>query len=386
MLWRTLSIRALVMLSCALAPAAAKGNDCAGDSISEFAAKRQNKGVVFGVNYFDSFFRFRDGRRADVRAGLDSLTSSGISVIRVPVFGFWPSEYRSRLSNRQKFRQELLGYLGELEARGIRSILTFSWFQGLYPDLAGEPVTAIANPKSKAWQIAKEDLAMLAEVAGTFKCTLGIEFTNELNLFIDRPVLRARYPQVNLEKGTPRSRTSADRLQHADMMAALRNFSILARQVGWTRSLVTGNSKPRGDAYNARGGGFGRVDTEDEFSQGLMEQSGGSEFDNISVHLYFDEVQEHDFAARSFKTLLNVISTTSLAAQKTLLVGEFGSRDGDLVKQRNEFEMMMQAIGGTRSTILALLWVYDFSYQPELNVTFGNSRSYQLDRLRDFGK
>lgn len=350
------------------APAAARGLS-AGPDGTVLRDGRPYRGI--GMNYFDCFGRtLHDGSNTTYETGLAALAARGIPFARFCATGFWPHDMALYQRNRDEYFRRLDGVVQAAERHGVGLVPSLFWHVSCVPDLVGEPIEEWGNPASRthAWM---QDY--VRELVGRYRGSPAIwawEFGNEHNLAIDLPEGRHR-PMVAPKMGTPAARTARDELRLEHLRVAATEFGRAVRACDPHRLILTGNSFPRPSAWHLQHDRSWTRDSEAQFAEMLARQN-PDPVDTLSVHAYGEEARQR------FAWLVRAAARI----EKPVFLGEFGVKDDGRseAEQRREFSEFLEQIVASRIPVAAL-WVYDYSRQPEWNVTATNVRAWQLDAV-----
>lgn len=334
-----------------------------------------------GVNYFDAFYRtLKDPSDTSYRQGFRELARRGIPFVRFMAGGFWPSEHRLYLTDRDRYFRQMDAVVRAAEEEGIGLIPSLFWNVCTIPDLVGEPVDQWGNPRGKTHEHLRK---YVREVVTRYRKSPALwawEFGNEYGLAADLPNAAEHRPPVVPDLGTPSSRSARDELTRPMIRAAYRAFAQEVRRWDPHRAILNGDAFPRPSAWHQRTELSWKQDTQRQYEQILADDS-PDPMNVISVHLY--EPEEERFGRKcSAEELLKVTLGVSRRLKKPLFVGEFGaSEEKGADEGRQRFERLLKAVIET-GVPLAALWVYDFAGQDKTwNVTASNNRAYQLDAL-----
>lgn len=337
---------------------------------------------AIGVNYFDIFRRLlKNPGNTSVDREFGVLAEHHIPFVRFMATGFWPSELRLYIDNPQRYFHLMDQLIQAAERNHIGLIPDLFWNYGVVPDLMGEAASAWGNPQSKTIDFMRRYVTdMVTRYSGS-SAIWAWEFGNELNLHIDLPISAHQRPMLNPREGTPTFRGMRDDLTLEDARVALREFVSAVRRVDASRPISSGNGLPRPHAFNSSQGHWWNADTRTEFGEALLAQNPDG-IDLVSVHLYPPSNHKYFKGENAdYATLLQEIAQVSGSAGKAVFVGEFGVSERAGGRAPQEFEALLNAIEQSNISFAAL-WVYDFKFQDDTyNVTFTNSRSYQLQAI-----
>ena len=324
----------------------------------------------FGVNYFSAFHRvLLDAGNTSYEAGFKELGSYGIPFARVMFTGFWPSDMKLYMEDKEAYFQRMDAVVESAEDNGIGLIHSLFWYDGAVPDLVGEPRDQWGNPESETHAFMRN---YIREVVTRYKdspAIWGWELGNEYNLGADLPNAAEHRPKIVPHLGTLTSRSERDDLTHEMLHTAFVEFAKEVRKYDPYRIISTGNSIPRASAWHQREENSWIRDSYEQTYEILAGQN-PDPIDVISVHIYKD-VQDRIPQMMEMATKL----------KKPLLIGEFGVPD-DGPEVKAEFTNLLATIERERVP-LAALWVYDMDGQPGYTVTGSNARAYQLEAVAE---
>ena len=342
----------------------------------------------FGVNYFDAFSRrLHNPEDHSSREGFAALARYNIPFVRFMCGGFYASEWRYCLNNREACFAALDEVVDSAHKNGVGLIPSLFWWYPGVPDLVGEPMDQLGNPDSNTHAFIREYTEDVVRRYGNHPAIWAWEFGNEYNLASDLPNAMDHLPPVIPGKGTPGKRTARDTVTTAMVMEAMRTFADTVRRLDPYRPVTTGHALPRPSQYHQRIEGSWTIDTVEEYQRELL-RAHPAPYDLVSVHIYPNRKARYfDMETCSWEKHMSILKEAARTAGKAVFIGEFGS--GNLEKEegvetaRKEFESLLAAIE-ISGIALAALWVYDFSWQDDsCNVTPSNQRAWQLEALRE---
>lgn len=322
-----------------------------------------------GVNYFSAFYRTLlkpDDTSYDT--GFATLHDAGIPFCRMMGGGFWPSEQKLYMDNKEEFFRRFDGVVRSAEKNHIGLISSLFWNESTVPDLVGEPMNAWGDPNSKTQAYMR---AYVRDVVSRYRSSPAIwgwEFGNEFNLAANLPNASEHRPSIVPQLGTPTTRSERDEVTYEIIRIAFQSFATEVRKYDPDRIISTGDSVLRESAWHNWKEQSWTKDTPEQMAQ-LLRPDNPNPVDVISVHTYGESYN-------------NIPQLMQLSKQwkKPLFVGEFGS-PGMSEGSQKEFRSILQTIEDARVP-LALLWVYDHSGQDaDWNVTAVNGRAYQLQAV-----
>ncbi|MBB6672984.1 cellulase family glycosylhydrolase [Cohnella nanjingensis] len=339
-----------------------------------------------GVNYFNAFARtLLDPGDTTYRHGFEVLKNYHIPFARFMACGYWPSEFKLYLENKEKYFQLMDGVVKAAEDNGIGLIPSLFWYHSAVPDLVKEPRDQWGNPDSKTMVFMREYVRLFVTRYKDSPAIWGWEFGNEYNLETNLPNAADHRPLIYPNLGTATERSARDDLTTSMLQTAFAEFGKEVRKYDPDRIIITGNSMPRPTAWNQRKSLRFQQDTEGQFAE-ILAAENPNPANVISVHYYpgdeqrFGHVLEH-------KEMLSRMMDIAREVRKPLFIGEFGVSDaveeGGLLDPELAEKKYMELAGaiGEAKVPLSALWVYDFYGQSENNVTADNGRAYQLTAL-----
>lgn len=327
----------------------------------------------FGVNYVGCFWRLLENPDdAPIRAGFRALAAARIPFARFAACGYWPSDNGLWASDRSGYLRRLDRVFDAAERAGVGLIPSLFWHYPTLPDLVGEPVRALGDPKSKTHAQMREYTSILVRRYRKSPALWGWELGNEYNLPADLPNAAEHRPPIVADKGTPKRRSADDEVTHAMIRTVAREFGREVRRHDTERLLHAGHGFPRASAWHQERERSWTQDSAMQFVQTLIADS-PDPIDTLGGHLYAEESPRFG-KPFSAEALLAAAQTAAHTARKPLFVGEFGTPGGDT---KPEFAQMLDALVSA-DVALAALWVFDFPPQNEWSVTADNARAYQL--------
>jgi hypothetical protein len=335
-----------------------------------------------GVNAFDLFARtLKNPSDASVHGSLERLARAKIPFARFMAGGYWPSEIDLYRSDAAAYFERMDRVVHAAEETGVGLIPSLFWHLPTMPDLAGEPLDAIANPSSQSRALMERYAREMVTRYRGSKAIWAWELGNELNLGADLPNAASHRPPVVPSLGTPAVRTERDEMTSDAMIAFAQSIGRVIRGLDPDRPLITGNALPRASAWHNTNKNSWAADTPDQFREVLLRDN-PDPFNTLCVHVYDDGKGPWPGGATSLDDLFQYMARIATAARKPLIVGEFGV-PADLHRDQAEAQLdaMLRAIDSS-GVALAALWVYDFQGQDGTwNVTFENDRAWVLDRV-----
>ncbi|MBM3290785.1 MAG: glycoside hydrolase family 5 protein, partial [Candidatus Hydrogenedentes bacterium] len=284
--------------------------------------------------------------------------------------------------NRDEYFARLNAVVKCAEENGVGLVPSLFWHNACLPDLVGEPRNQWGNPESRTIAFMRE---YTREVVSRYVQSPAIwmwEFGNEYDLAVDLPNAADHRPGVNVNAGTPPSRSEADDLRFDMAAVAFREFAATVRAIDPHRPITTGNSLPRPASYHQRAELKWTADTREQFVEQLIAFN-PDPCNTLSVHIYPpDHEKRFSQSTTSYDEILALCMDASRTSGKPLFVGEWGARDDAEgpardAARRDNFELITAI--DRNNVPLAALWVYDFPEQDSFaNVTSANGRKYLL--------
>jgi cellulase (glycosyl hydrolase family 5) len=337
-----------------------------------------------GVNYFNAFLRTLTKPGDDTyRQGFQTLRQQyDIPFIRFNAGGFWPSNWKLYLEDKQRYFALMDAFVQEAEDQGLGLIPSLFWYYACVPDLVGEPMDQWGNPQSKTHAFMR---AYVGEVVGRYKDSPAVwawEFGNEYLLTVDLPGPEQGLPKIVPQFGTPPERSPRDKMQRLWVETAYQEFAKAVRALDPHRLLITGDALPRACAHHLQTERAWKKDTRRQWTRMLL-RSSPDRFGCVSIHVYPQRDGEYFPEQVGLRTLLGVCHDAAATAGKPLFVGEFGAcRELGQEQARARLDELLDALLQLKIP-LAALWVYDLPHQDKTcNVTADNDRAYMLDALR----
>ena len=335
-----------------------------------------------GANYFSLFSRLLEN--PDDTSGftnLAALAQARIPFVRFMCSGFWPINHQLYLTDRSAYFSRLDQVVRCAEANGIGLIPSFFWNSSSVPDLMGEPMDELGNPRSKTIAFIR---SYTEEVVKRYKdspAIWGWEFGNEYNLGCDLPNAVEHRPPVWPTLGTATKRSGRDDPTFAQVRVALEAFSGTVRKFDGKRVIISGNSIPRGSAWHNTREKTWTTDSAEQFNEILLRDN-PDPLDTICIHLYPDK-GGYPAGTTSLQAVVALTQKLAVQAGKPLFIGEFGVTQEECTREQQQavFAEMLGAIERERVP-LAAFWVFDLYLQHnDWNVTFSNERAWMLDAI-----
>ncbi len=329
-----------------------------------------------GVNYFSAFYgTINNPKNKSYKEGFRILREKyNIPFIRFNAGGFWPSDWKLYLTNRKKYFQLFDEFVHAAEKQGLGLIPVLFWYYSTVPDLVGEPVDQLGNPKSKTLKFMKTYIREVVERYRNSPAIWGWEIGNEYNLPADLPNASKHRPMIAPPRyGTPRSRSKLDDVSHDMIRTVMSELAKEIRKYDPYRIIETGDSVPRLSAWHQWKELSWTKDTPEQQAE-MLGRSAPDPINVISVHTYGGDV----------KRIGNLVSMAHKFG-KPLFVGEFGvsGTEGKEKARRMFFKVLNDIV--KYKVPLAALWVFelpDHNKKHAWNITADNDRAYMLEALR----
>ena len=342
------------------------------------------KGI--GVNYYDAFYRtLQNPDDVSYREGLQNLADNNIPFARFNAGGYWPSNFKLYLQDKDAYFHFLDGVVKAAEDTGVGLVPCLFFTTFTVPDLVGEPRNQWGNRKSKTREFMRTYTREIVSRYVNSPAIWGWEFGNEFPLALDYPEPTGHLPPVAPGLGTPSGRTARDNLTFSMFNDAIMEFATIVRSIDPVRILITGNSIPRRTAYHNYKEHSSARDTIQQFAAILLRDN-PNPFNVICVHIYPSDSSRY-FAEREvdFQELIQTCATIARDAKKPLYLEEFGNRTRqkgaeDPSEDARDFRDTLAALEAS-GTPLASIWVYDQKGTSPKNITFENERSFMLKAI-----
>lgn len=393
-----LSFISLILLFCSLTPAigfaaapAEPENSGPLRLVSGQLLLADRPAAAVGVNYFDGFRRLLDpgtppAQRLGYVDGFRVLAEHEIPFARFAACGFYPHELRLYRDDPQHYFALLDGFVAEAEKRQVGLIPSLFWAYFAVPDLVGEPIQAWGDATSKTRGFMRR---YTRDVVARYRHSPAIwawEFGNEFLLEADLPGHDPANDWIVPKLGTPTTRTAADILRSADVLAAFKDFAETVRSLDPVRPIMTGNTVPRASSWHLRRGLGWKPDSPAQF-EAVVREDNPDPNNLLSAHLYANFSNEpHYFSAPT--TVADSITIWQAQAARTgkpFFLGEFGADPkASPAMRRAQTETYLAEIVRQRVPLSAL-WVFD-SLNTDIaawNVRADNENAYALNLLRD---
>ena len=313
-----------------------------------------------GVNYFSLFYRtLKDPSDTSYQKELSRLSKAGIPFVRFMASGFWPAEWELYLRDKDAHFKLLDSVVKSAEQANVGLIPSLFWNLSTVPDIVGEPIDQLGNPKSKTIEFIRQYTKEIVLRYKNSPAIWGWELGNEYNLVADLPNASEHRPPVWPTLKTALKRTERDELSSKAMLTAFTEFAHAVRMHDKHRSLLTGNSIPRTSAFHNSKDKSWKKDSREQFEEILLRDN-PDPYQMICVHLYPDKNNKYAAGTSNIADLVKTVQDISIKAKKPLFIGEFGAPVtlGE-AKARSSFLELLEAIEVNKIPLSAL-WVFDF--------------------------
>ncbi len=339
-----------------------------------------------GVNYFDLFYRvLKNTNDNSYVKGIEQLSEAEIPFARFMCGGFWPTENKLYLDDKEAYFKLLDKIVETAEKNNVGLIPSLFWYYPCAPDTMKEPLDQLGNPKSKTIAFIKKFTKEVVTRYNDSPAIWGWEVGNEYNLHIDLPNASEHRPWVHPDLGTPTNRTSRDDFKSHYMHVVFDEIAKVVREYDKTRILITGNAVPHRFAYHNTTENSWDEDTREQYNEILLRDN-PDPFDTISIHVYPVKDKKYVGRAKTVEEVIKVSQNLALTAKKPLFIGEFGVPNNYSNEVKSVYKRMIKAIKDN-NVPLSALWVYDYSEQDkEWNVTYDNNRKYMLQMITESNK
>jgi hypothetical protein len=349
-------------------------------------AGRPYRGI--GVNYLSAFDRTnRSTADKSYKEGFQLLRGEyNIPFIRFNISGWWPADWRLYLKEKELYFKCLDEFVHEAEQQELGLIPGFFWYPSTVPDIVGEPMDQLGNPKSKSSEFIRTFTREIVERYKNSPAIWAWECGNEYMLQADIPDPNVGVALIFPYEGTPSKRTIRDKFRTDFIRAAYREFAVAVRKSDPCRLISTGDAILRPVAYHLYTESKWEVDSREQWAQMFLDGS-PNPIDSLSVHIYPSHDKTYFPEKVGLLELIGICNEEAKKAGKVLFVGEFGASDPlDRKKEREEFVIFIDAIIKYKIPLSAV-WVFDFPQQnADWNITPCNDRVYMLNLVREANK
>jgi endo-1,4-beta-mannosidase len=342
-----------------------------------------------GVNYFNAFTRYAlNGNDMSWKTGLGTLNYYQIPFIRINTFGFWSTDIQNQyLNNKTQFYERLDKFMDEAAAQNVGVIMSLFFNFTALPELNKEDYAAWGDGNSTTRKMMR---AMTAEIVTRYKghaALWGWEFNNEKNQFMDLPdsVNNFRWLPPRADKAP---RTRADNYSVQTILPAMAEFADIIRSLDSATPIFSGNNSSRFDSYHLYKLNSWDADTPEQYGL-IVSRDNAGKVNTLTIHLY-PETEGTLFGNQpsTISDILAAVMARSAIDGRPFFLGEFGTNDATLGNEgaKQKFIQITDAILQHRVPLSAA-WAFDlFQQTGTYNITSSNSRSYQLDTLKEMNK
>ena len=334
-----------------------------------------------GANYFSLFSRLlQNPDDTSSLSNLPALARAEVPFVRFMCGGYWPSEQRLYLEHREEFLRRLGRVVRSAEKSRIGLIPSLFWHLPTCPDLVGEPMQALGDPRSHSIALLRRYTEDVVRRHRDSPAIWAWEFGNESALAADLPNAREHRPPVAPALGTPAARDARDEIESAWLRVAAVAFGETVRRLDPARLIISGNALPRESAWHNSHEKSWTPDTADQFCEILLRDN-PDPMNVLSIHLYRNSASNYPGGTHSLDAIVALAAQCAQRAGKPLFVGEFGAERslGSLEKQKAAFTEFLAALERHRVP-LAAFWVFDYpTMDRDWNVSFQNDRAALLD-------
>ena len=369
---------------------------------------------AFGVNYYDAFLRYlRNSNDTTFVEGFSYLQEHKIPVIRVMAAGYNPKDWLLYFTNKQEYYRRLDYFVAQAEQYGVGLIID-SFFSittvgeivddavaagiltpgvnfvpdsPLNIDINGAPTYAeytrdLGRPDSGSNAFISYYMREVVSRYGGSPAVWGWEFSNENNNMVDHPELKLTrvretgngmtLPSTSTNTSILAAWTGPDDLIRADVAVAKANFASTIRSIDTWRLIMSGDSRPRREAYHNWKFHNWKVDNRAELAQ-VLPVDNPAPMDTVTVHIYSQNTNAGSteiyfptnnpitlqWLTGQYKELFDYFIQESTKLSRPLIVGEWGTTgDGTTADEKTTFHRFMQALIDSGVQI-SLLWDFD---------------------------
>ncbi|NRR31603.1 cellulase family glycosylhydrolase [Oxalobacteraceae bacterium] len=348
-----------------------------------------------GVNYFDGFTRYAGSSRdLTWKKGLATLNQYKIPFIRINTFGFWTADFQKNyLNDKAAFYARLDAFMNEAKAQNVGVVLDLFWNYTMFVDLNNEKMKAWGQQNSATRKMMR---ALTTEIVTRYKghpALWGWEFSNEANSYMDLPEANNNHQYLPPKQfNTKSTRDASDNFDKSVIISALADFAKTTRIIDPKTPIFSGHNATRSTAYHLQNNKNWVQDSGTQFGEMVSRDNVAPvsgvkpDVDTLTMHIYpnYEGTFFNSKTGSKFGDILTQTMARSKLDKRPFFLGEFGVDEKILGKEaaKAKFVEMTDAIMANRVPMSAL-WVFDFAYQEgTYNVTSTNSRSYQLDKLK----
>lgn len=334
---------------------------------------------AIGINYYDCFLRvLRKPEDKAYPAGFATLARFGIPVARFICGGFWPVEWKLYRTRPTEYFGRLDDVIAQAEKSRIGLIPSLFWFHSTVPDLVGEPICELGNPKSPSHAFMRDYARQVIERYRDSPAIWAWEVGNEYTLAADLPNASQHRPPVAPKVGTPQNRSEKDDLTSQQATACLKTVAGMLREFDPRRAILSGNAVPRAHAWHNTAERSWKADSEAQFRE-VLRRDNPDPIDTLCVHLYPQKADR--FADRKVEMdgLMAACVDEAKRAGKPLVIGEFGWAGSE--DERGAFTGLLESIVRHRVP-LSLAWTFDSPEMPNLSIRAEGPRAWMLPAMQ----
>ncbi len=342
---------------------------------------------AIGANYFNLFYRrLLDSKDTSYREGLKKLSKANIPFVRFNCNGFWPTEWKLYMTNKNKFFRQLDDVVKYAEKYNIGLIPSLFFHNPTVIDLVEEHIDQFGNTNSKSIKLIRQ---FTKDVVTRYKdspAIWGWEFGNEGNLPIDLPNASDQRPPVWEVLGTQKKRTKRDEITSKHLITAYKEFSKTVRKYDKNRIILSGNSEPRFCAWHNTKERSWKEDSSKQFGE-IFLRDNPDPMNTLTARLYPGKIKKYPSGAKDVDDLVKIMMKWSKKSKKPLFIGEFGAQNSlGEKKMKKVFKEIVDAIE-KQKVPLSAFWVYDHPNQDdEWNINFKNDRAYMIQMVTEANK
>ena len=150
-----------------------------------------------GANYFSIFYRIlKNPSDRSYEEGLKSLSEAKIPFVRFMACGYWPVEWDLYMKDKERYFKRLDAVIQSAERHNVGLIPSLFWNMATFPDLVGESMDQLGNPKGKTIAFIEQYTKEVVLRYRNSPAIWGWEFSNEYNIHVDLPNASEHRPKV----------------------------------------------------------------------------------------------------------------------------------------------------------------------------------------------